>query len=180
MKFEIHFCLKSLEWCSKLIKRSVLIFSIWTFWKKIWTTVNVWSFWQCIDFTHLVVLHVFVGSVLQQHHGGLHVVHRCGPVQSRLSCRERRKVRDDYQTARHTGRPLYERWRGLYDDSILVSVPESSVALASAWQLISSSTIPSTANRAARISGVVPSCMRASRSVARFRIKICKDTWVFS
>ena len=36
--------------------------------------------------THLVVLHVPVGSVLQQRQGGLHVVHRCRPVQSRLAC----------------------------------------------------------------------------------------------
>ena len=46
------------------------------------------------------------------------------------------------------------------------------MALASAWQLMSSSTMPSTASRDARISGVVPSCMRAFRSVARFLIKI--------
>ena len=59
-------------------------------------------------------------------------------------------------------------------------LPESSVALASAWQLISSSTMPSTANRAERISGVVPSCIRASRSVARFRIKICTNKDLFS
>ena len=50
--------------------------------------------------------------------------------------------------------------------------PRSSTALTSAWELMRSSSMPSTARRAARISGVVPSCMRASRSVARFRIRI--------
>lgn len=46
----------------------------------------------------------------------------------------------------------------------------------SAWQWISSSTIPSTASLAARISGVVPSFMRASSSVARLRIRIWENT----
>lgn len=55
--------------------------------------------------------------------------------------------------------------------------PKSSMALTSAWQLMSSSTMPSTASRAARISGVVPSCMRASKSVARFLIRIWRDAW---
>lgn len=57
----------------------------------------------------------------------------------------------------------------LYCDAI----PRSSTALTSAWQLMRSSNMPSTARRAARIKGVVPSCMRASRSVALFRIRIC-------
>lgn len=52
------------------------------------------------------------------------------------------------------------------------ALPKSSTALTSACALIRSSSMPSTASRAARISGVVPSCMRASRSVARFRMRI--------
>lgn len=67
----------------------------------------------------------------------------------------------------------------------LSPLPWSSTAFTSAWQLISSATIPSTARRAARISGVVPSFILASRSVTRLRIRIYrrrKDgegvTWV--
>ena len=52
------------------------------------------------------------------------------------------------------------------------SLPSSSTALTSAWLAMSSSTMPSTARRAARISAVEPSAMRASRSVERFRIRI--------
>lgn len=52
------------------------------------------------------------------------------------------------------------------------SLPWSSTAFTSAWQLISSATIPSTARRAARIRGVVPSFILASRSVTRLRIRI--------
>ena len=52
------------------------------------------------------------------------------------------------------------------------SLPWSSTAFTSAWQLISSATIPSTARRAARIRGVVPSFILASRSVTRLRISI--------
>lgn len=40
---------------------------------------------------------------------------------------------------------------------------------------MSSSTMPSTASLAAKIRGVVPSCMRASKSVARFLIRIYRD-----
>lgn len=54
----------------------------------------------------------------------------------------------------------------------LSALPWSSTAFTSAWQLISSATIPSTARRAARISGVVPSFILASRSVTRLRIRI--------
>ena len=52
------------------------------------------------------------------------------------------------------------------------SLPWSSTAFTSAWQLINSATIPSTARRAARIRGVVPSFILASRSVTRLRISI--------
>lgn len=57
----------------------------------------------------------------------------------------------------------------------LPAVPRSSTALTSAWQLMRSSSMPSTARRAARIRGVVPSCMRASRSVALFLMRIFRD-----
>jgi len=36
-------------------------------------------------FKYLVVLHVFVGTVLQQHHSSLHVVDSRGPVKSRFT-----------------------------------------------------------------------------------------------
>lgn len=55
---------------------------------------------------------------------------------------------------------------------VVFTLPWSSTAFTSAWQLISSATIPSTARRAARINGVVPSFIRASKSVTLFRIRI--------
>lgn len=68
-------------------------------------------------------------------------------------------------------------WGGVTPSSVPLlycdAIPRSSTALTSAWQLMRSSNMPSTARRAARIKGVVPSCMRASRSVALFRIRIC-------
>lgn len=110
---------------------------------------------------HLVVLYVLVGAMLQQHHGGLHVVDGRGPVQGRLACAGRAwKVGAGRAGAGPSPRPGRCR------------IPRSSTALTSAWELMRSSSMPSTASRAARISGVVPSCMRASRSVARFRISI--------
>lgn len=110
---------------------------------------------------HLVVLYVLVGAMLQQHHGGLHVVDGRGPVQGRLACTGRAwKVGAGRVGAGPSPRPGRCR------------IPRSSTALTSAWELMRSSSMPSTASRAARISGVVPSCMRASRSVARFRISI--------
>lgn len=36
-------------------------------------------------FTNLVVLHVLVGTILQQHHSSLHVVYSRGPVKSRFT-----------------------------------------------------------------------------------------------
>lgn len=109
---------------------------------------------------NLVILHVLVGPVLQQHQCGIHVVHGGSPVQSRLTCGP--------QTEKVTG--------GLQQlpppCSRASHLPRSSTALTSACELMRSSNMPSTARRAARINGVVPSCMRASRSVARFRIRI--------
>uniref|UniRef100_A0A2M4D3K3 Putative secreted protein n=1 Tax=Anopheles darlingi TaxID=43151 RepID=A0A2M4D3K3_ANODA len=51
-------------------------------------------------------------------------------------------------------------------------LPLLSAALMSASAVIRSSTIPSMASRAASISGVVPSCIRAFRLVARLRSRI--------
>ena len=51
--------------------------------------------------------------------------------------------------------------------------PLLSVASMSASALIKSSTMPSMARRAARISGVVPQYIRAFRLVERFRSRIC-------
>jgi len=66
--------------------------------------------------------------------------------------------------------------------NITSTLPWSSTAFTSAWQLMSSATIPSTASRAARINGVVPSFMRASKSVTLLRIKIwtTEDDRLFS
>lgn len=55
---------------------------------------------------------------------------------------------------------------------VVFTLPWSSTAFTSAWQLISSATMPSTASRAARINGVVPSFIRASKSVTLLRIRI--------
>lgn len=66
----------------------------------------------------------------------------------------------------HTMASICPAWHMVF------TLPWSSTALTSAWQLMSSATIPSTARRAARINGVVPSFIRASKSVTLLRIRI--------
>lgn len=92
-------------------------------------------------------------------------------------CRADLPAEEGQETHRALARGKGTRKQPVFFENVfhLPAVPRSSTALTSAWQLMRSSSMPSTARRAARIRGVVPSCMRASRSVALFLMRICRD-----
>lgn len=76
---------------------------------------------------------------------------------------------------KHMNGKLRNSYRKCFDRYCVAS-PYSSVAFTSASAFINSSTMPSMARRAAKIIGVVPSCIRAFKLVERFLSKIC-NAW---